>query len=399
MSSASIAQAAQAMQAGRPQEAEAILRRLIVPTNREAAAYAALSDLLLSQKRFAESIDISERGLKVAASDKALANTIVVALVGAERYDEAIARLQRTITSTPRFAQAHAFLGSIFAKRGDVAAAAKALAQATALNPRDAVSLVALGECELIMQHAEPALAALDRGLAITPYDVRGLSLKTLALAGLGRTDAERALADPERLVHNHPLDSLGWDNAAAAQLNQALSAFASNEPSLAEDPPQYATTKAWHSTVNLAEQNDPAVVEFRRLVRRVFEQRISTLRDEDPAHPFVRSKPPAYHLDLWAIRMRDSGQLLPHIHADGWLSGVYYVDIPSVVNDPSANRAGWIEFGHPRNDIKLAHSPIIHAVKPAPGSMISFPSYIWHATVPLPAANVEQRLCLAYDL
>ena len=95
MSSASIAQAAQAMQAGRPQEAEAILRRLIVPTNREAAAYAALSDLLLSQKRFLESIDICERGLKVAASDKALANTIVLALVGAERYDEAIVEYDR----------------------------------------------------------------------------------------------------------------------------------------------------------------------------------------------------------------------------------------------------------------------------------------------------------------
>ena len=30
---------------------------------------------------------------------------------------------------------------------------------------------------------------------------------------------------------------------------------------------------------------------------------------------------------------------------------------------------------------------------------MVTFPSYLWHDTVPLPAENTERRLCLAFDL
>jgi hypothetical protein len=30
---------------------------------------------------------------------------------------------------------------------------------------------------------------------------------------------------------------------------------------------------------------------------------------------------------------------------------------------------------------------------------MITFPSYFWHDTVPLPEENQEQRLCFSFDL
>jgi hypothetical protein len=37
--------------------------------------------------------------------------------------------------------------------------------------------------------------------------------------------------------------------------------------------------------------------------------------------------------------------------------------------------------------------------VKPEAGLRVTFPSYFWHDTVPPPADNEEQRLCLAFDL
>jgi hypothetical protein len=30
---------------------------------------------------------------------------------------------------------------------------------------------------------------------------------------------------------------------------------------------------------------------------------------------------------------------------------------------------------------------------------LITFPSYLWHDTIPLPADNTEQRLIIAFDL
>jgi Putative 2OG-Fe(II) oxygenase len=116
--------------------------------------------------------------------------------------------------------------------------------------------------------------------------------------------------------------------------------------------------------------------------------------------HPFRRTAPPRYYLDLWAIKMKDGGgKLFPHIHVDGWLSGVYYVDVPPIVNDPQANGAGWLNIGTARMDIRLRREPLVRSVKPEPGMMVTFPSYFWHDTVPLPERNTEQRLCLAFDL
>jgi hypothetical protein len=89
---------------------------------------------------------------------------------------------------------------------------------------------------------------------------------------------------------------------------------------------------------------------------------------------------------------------MLPHIHADGWLSGVYYVEVPAVVRDP-AGRAGWLQVGGSRRDIRLTREPITRAVQPEPGLLVTFPSHLWHDTIPLPEQNAERRLCLAFDL
>ena len=90
---------------------------------------------------------------------------------------------------------------------------------------------------------------------------------------------------------------------------------------------------------------------------------------------------------------------MVPHIHTSGWLSGVYYVDVPGAVDDPRAGQAGWLRLGPARHDIPLSREPIIRAFKPEPGLMITFPSYFWHETVQLPAESGGQRLCYSYDL
>ena len=67
---------------------------------------------------------------------------------------------------------------------------------------------------------------------------------------------------------------------------------------------------------------------------------------------------------------------------------------------------AGWPKpitlatlIGSSRSDIKLTKEPLTRLVRPEPGLMVTFPSYFWHDTVPLPEDNAEQRLCLAFDL
>ena len=391
-----------AAQAGRFGEAEAIIEGVLKRLPAHVPALANLALILQRQKKYGDAVACCERALKLAADTKSrqkLNNTLALSLIGVQRFDEALALLNTMVAAHPGFAGGQHLLGRVYVHLRRVDDAVQAFARAAKLDPTDLTPLVDAAECLLVDGRGEEAIAYLDRALAARPWEVRGLALRTLALAGAGRQDEERRQSDPERLVHCHRLAELGYTPERALALNRALSAYASSEPSLREDPPQYATRNAWHSTTNLAEQANPALEELKGFIDFAFRARKAALAEEDPAHPFVRAAPERYHLDLWAIRMKESGKLFPHIHVDGWLSGVYYVDVPAIVEDPAAGGAGWLTIGTSRIDIPLERSPLVRKVKPEPGMLLTFPSYLWHDTVPLPQDNAEQRLCLAFDL
>ena len=383
-------------------QAEEALRRALAHSPGHPAALANLALILHQQQRFADAIALCEEALESISETRhrqKLFNTLALALIESQRYDDALALLGKMTALHPRFAGGHHLMGLAYTKKAEHEAALRAFDRACELDPRDSDSLLAAAESLLLQGSAGGALQRLDKALSLNRYDVRALALKTLVLAELDRKDDERWLSDPHRLVHVHRLAELGYSEERIGDLNRRLSEFASSEPSLREDPPEYATHKAWHSTANLAEVAHPAMDELKSFISYALKQRIASLKDEDPNHPFVRAAPPRCHIDLWAIKMKSGGNLYPHIHKDGWLSGVYYVDVPGIVNDPAAGKAGWLKIGTPRRDLTLTREPITRAAKPEPGLMITFPSYFWHDTAPLPEDNLEQRLCLAFDL
>ena len=381
------------------ERAETLLRRSLARTPDRADAHANLAGVLHDAHRFAAAIECCERGLQLAPDHKRLLNTLASSLAGAERYDEALALLERIARANPGYAKAHYFMGTLHAQRGQCDAAVAAFARAAQVAARDVECFVAWGECLMTNGRAEAALAPIDRALALRAYEVRALALKTLALAELGRRDEEAWLSDPHHFVHTFRLADLGYRAEDVAALNRALADFAANEPSMREDPPEYATYKGWHTTRNLADYRDEAPSVLKQFIGYGFEQRLKSLAQEDPRHPFVRGAPARFHLDLWAVKMARGGKMLPHIHAAGWLSGVYYVEVPAVARDPAAGGAGWLKVGGSRRDIPLTREPITRTVQPEPGLLVTFPSHLWHDTIPLPETDVERRLCLAFDL
>jgi tetratricopeptide (TPR) repeat protein len=379
-------------------ESEALLARATRLAPRHADGWVNLALVLGEQKKPDEAIECCRKALALSPENRQAQNTLASTLADAGRHDEAIALLERIVRKRPGYAKGHAYLGTLYAKRERHEQAVASFRRAVAADPKDGVSLAAAGECLLVMGRAAEALELLGRALAVDAYDVRALALKTLALAETGRTEEERALSDPQRLIHALRLTELGCGAEEIAELNRGLSEFAAGDPRMLEDPGQYATVKGWHSTTNIADSGHPAIEKLKIVIRRAFEERLRRLPEEDPAHPLARSAPADYALDLWSVRLGGGGKMLPHIHLAGWLSGVYYVEVPSVVDDPGAGRAGWIEFGPPRADIRLTRRPLTRAVKPEPGMLLTFPSYFWHDTVPLPPENAEPRLIFSWD-
>ena len=101
------------------------------------------------------------------------------------------------------------------------------------------------------------------------------------------------------------------------------------------------------------------------------------------------------YHIDgAWSVRLRPGGFHKDHFHPLGWLSSAFYVETPDAALE-SEDRQGWIRFGQP----PYATQPPMaaeHFVKPKPGRLVLFPSYMWHGTVPF--TTDEARMTIAFD-
>lgn len=96
-----------------------------------------------------------------------------------------------------------------------------------------------------------------------------------------------------------------------------------------------------------------------------------------------------------WSVRLRPTGFHVNHFHPEGWLSSAFYVETPDQALD-TPGREAWIKFGEPgiRTQPPLAAE---HFVRPEPGRLVLFPSYMWHGTVPF--TSNERRMTIAFDV
>ncbi|MEJ1967953.1 MAG: putative 2OG-Fe(II) oxygenase [Rhizomicrobium sp.] len=114
---------------------------------------------------------------------------------------------------------------------------------------------------------------------------------------------------------------------------------------------------------------------------------------DDAPTHPLAARRTAGFRFaGSWSSRLHDRGFHTNHIHPKGWISSCYYVAVPDAVEDL---QQGWIKFGEPTFAAALA-APIRRAVKPAPGRLVLFPSYMWHGTVPFHSGAA--RTTIAFD-
>jgi len=360
--------------------------------------YATFAGALHVQKRYDEAIACCERGLKEVPRHPRLLFNYGVNLSDARRYAEALEVSRKLLKLDPANAR-YAYLGALAAdKLGDLEAMLKLYTLAAELSPRDPFFLVAVGDALMRSGRAAEALARLDAALRLRPWEVRALALKTLALAELGRVDEERRLSDPQRLTQKLHIRQIGVDGQALDALNRELATFSVAHPSMREDPPENATYHAWHSG-DISGDRHPALDQLRAFIQFAFDERVRTLTGEDAAHPFARAVPKNTSLHLWSVRMVGGSKMTPHIHTSGWLSGVYYAEVPPICADPAAGNAGWLKIGPARLDVPMTREPMTKAFQPVPGSMLTFPSYFWHDTVPLPEGDLGQRICFAWDI
>jgi hypothetical protein len=113
----------------------------------------------------------------------------------------------------------------------------------------------------------------------------------------------------------------------------------------------------------------------------------------EDSEEGLIKRWPTEYSLYGWLISMKSGGELHPHIHSDGWLSGSVYINVPpkSQINDGNLV----VSLGFEKDGVE--HKNEKEVIDVVTGSLVLFPASLTHYTIPFEAE--EERIVLAFDV
>jgi uncharacterized protein (TIGR02466 family) len=244
-------------------------------------------------------------------------------------------------------------------------------------------------------------MGAPDRVLAdMAQLDAQGVghsrlfAAQTLAFAQLGKIDAARAQDGWDRFVHRGMLPTpAGFSDLDS--FNAELAAELLAHPGMRYESYGTASEKTWRIDAP-ATGEAPRVRQLLDGLATVIDAHLTTLQGDD--HPWLRARPAAGVLHSWCVITESTGYETWHVHQFGWLSGVYYVQIPDAIAT-GTDDAGCIAFGIPEDmvgdDAAKAFGSTV--VRPSAGTVMLFPSHCYHRTFPHGAA--ERRICVAFDI
>lgn len=346
-------------EAGDAEEAEQTLRQLVADAPHLPRAHHDLGRLLESRQAFEEAFDAYATALKL---------------------DAASALYWRNA-------------GRALESLGDYARAVDHFSSAIERKPQDPLLHYFRARAKTALEQIEPALADVDRCLALDPGNIRGLALQGVLFAKLGRDDEAQILFDYDRFLRPmRPEPPAGF--ADIETFNQAVIDHILKRAALEYDPPGVSTQGGWHSG-NLLLDPHPIMASLRAMLQSVFETYLTGLPAESD-HPFLRQRFANVSLVAQAQVLESDGYLKSHIHPNSWVSGAYYLAIPDVVSQ-GADNPGWIEFGRPTDEIRTEVDLETRCVKPEPGLAVLFPSYFFHGTRPF--ASESPRISMGVDV
>jgi tetratricopeptide (TPR) repeat protein len=237
-------------------------------------------------------------------------------------------------------------------------------------------------ECRARRARDDPAalFALSEAALAADPGASHALYYRAVALALLGRPEEAAAIMDVGRFLARSRLG----DPSLRARVREEII----TNPTLRPDPAGH-TTRHGLRTLAFPAPGDSAAPALLGLIRGAVGDYAAALSGD---HPFVRARPERAALTAWAILLRGRGHQLLHHHPRPWLTGAYYVDAPGGRPRPGAIRIGrlpgWAPIAPPWPVIDIA---------PEPGTLLLFPSFLPHET--LPTESDADRISVAFDV
>ena len=377
---------------GRFAEAAESYHRSLAVDDTRSGVHRNLGNVLMKQGRAAKAAEADRRGLAIEPQDGGSLNALGRAERELGHYDAARGLHRQVLAADPDNAEALNALGLIHRREGNLEQAVSAFVQALVKRPGHPEALSNLCAAYLDRGEALKALETCDAALQFDPGRGGILTLKAAALLELGRESDARFLMDFDRLIASRRLEPPAAFRSLAA-FNEALIGALRSHPTLRRDPAN-KTTREGRQTEELLD-GSALFRSFEIQVRRAIDAYVREL-PEDSRHPFLAHRLRDYRLTAWGVVLQEGGYQEPHTHPSGWVSGVYYLQIPEAAAADRDERAGWIEFGLRGPGIRTASDPETRSYRPQPGTLLLFPSFFWHRTVPFEASG--ERISIAFD-
>lgn len=373
------------------------------------------------------------------------------------RFDEAAAGYRAALAAAPMRADIHRELAGLMFEAGRAHEAFSAL-DAVLARQFSSPLWVTRGELSLLFGDAGAAAEAARRALSLTPNDAQALGLAAKAARQNGRWDesleAARGAAllapDDFALLHLCCEIELASGDAGGAvrrldrpapaahlQKHLALTATAMRVAGDSryrryydfdrltaqvdiEPPPGFSSVEAFNAALfeaiaplhrsmqrpldqtlfggtqspgRLWNEAHPVIQVFAETMLAAARRFVARLPD-DPGHPFLARK----SLDLdcagaWSVMLASGGGHIDHFHPAGWISASYYVSSPPEIFH--GDRAGYLRLG--ASGVPGLQLPAERYFPPRAGSVVFFPSYIWHGVEPFDAS--APRVTAPFDL
>ena len=311
------------------------------------------------------------------------------ALLAAQKPNDAIAVLTQAAKERPA---ASFLLGLAWAGQGNFREAAVAYRKAVDFDPTDPGPANNLLPALLGDRKYAAAISHAENLLAQRPGHTAALAFKSISLAEQGRARDLEALIDFGLIKSETLAVPPGYADIAA--FNRALAQEIAAERTLAYER---NTTRFGYQTDDIGAALTPAVRALNAVVLEAARRRAQDI-DRSAGHPFASGVPRDFRVYSWGVVMQEHGHQAPHFHPHGWLSGVYYIEVPPEISERDAERHGWIEFG--RGDDRWHRKGTAmptYQVLPQEGRLLTFPSYFWHNTRPL--RTPKRRISFAFDI
>jgi len=386
---AEFAVAVQHHQAGRFDAAAALYEQILATDPGYMEARRLLAVLHFQRGNAGEAETLLRQVIATAPENAKAYDNLAFVLHGRGHLGEAVSLLRKAAELAPDNDAILFNLGNLYAELGRTRDAIQALQRAAAANGANIEARQRLATELLKTGNAPAALRHLEACVALGAADSAVYAHIAIALADMGDESRLNALVDLERFVVCRQIgDRHGF--ASLGEFNAALASHIAGNSTLHDE----GTTVNGMDTFEVLTSAEPHVVALKAFIEDEIGNRLQAL--PDAPHPFAQAAPKRWRIESWGVKMWRQGHQVTHIHKKAWLSGVYYVQLPEIIRPRQKGHDGWIEFGQGPADLYAVARPPVRLIQPIEGMLVTFPSYIWHRT--LPFESKRDRISIAFD-